>query len=87
MTNESDAFDENGPDIGESLYVYNYYGPGLIRDSEGYFNEQLVKYRTPSNKHQVWKVAHANLIHRSGNTDSDFFCSMERDLSDPQARI
>ena len=87
MTNESDAFREEGPTVGKSVFEYNYYGPGLLVDAEGYFNQLHLQRRIPLESHQVWKMKSAKLLHQSGNTDSDFFCNMERRLDDPKARV
>ena len=39
LSNAWDAFDENGPEEGDSLFFFNYYGKNLIQDAEGLHNE------------------------------------------------
>ena len=47
VSNVADAFDEDGPDEGNSLFFYNYYGSNLLVDSEGLYNELNLDDRIP----------------------------------------
>ena len=87
VSNEADAFGESAPTLGKSVFVYNYYGSGLLKDSEGLFNKLNVAERVPASEPQVWTLDSAKLIHKSGNTDSSFKCAMRRDFLDETSKI
>ena len=87
VSNEADAFGESAPTLGKSVFVYNYYGSGLLKDSEGLFNKLNVAERVPASEPQVWTLDSAKLIHKSGNTDSSFKCAMRRDFLDEASKI
>ena len=87
VSNEADAFGESGPTPGKSVFVYNYYGPELLKDSEGLFNKLNMAERVPASDPQVWTLDSAKLIHKSGNTDSSFKCALRRDFLDENSKI
>ena len=87
VSNEADAFKAAGPTKGNSLFVYNYYGPNLIHDEGGLFNKVNLDDRVPEDEHQVWRYTSAELEHKSGNTDSWFSCTMTRSFTDKDAHI
>ena len=63
VSNQADAFSEDGPTEGESLYTTNYYGQKLLVSEGGLFNSVNVKERRDKGKkHQVWTLDYAALL-------------------------
>mgnify|MGYP001626545861 CR=1 FL=1 len=88
VSNQADAFSEEGPTEGVSLFTYNYYGKKLMLGETGLFNAVNVKERRDKEKkHQVWTLDSASLLQEAGGTDSNFICAMSRDLNDPDALL
>ena len=84
LSNVADAFDADGPTVGNSLFFYNYYGSNLLVDSEGLFNELNLDDRIPLEdiNDQVWRpvmnLEKTNLVRKSGGTDAYFLCTAQR---------
>ena len=47
IINQADAFDDNGPDQGVSLFFYNYYGKQRLVDVDGLATELNLEERVP----------------------------------------
>ena len=91
VSNAADAFKKDGPDEGNSLFFYNYYGPSLLVDAEGLYNELNRDDRILLEDHQVWrpekKIEMTNLVRKSGGTDASFICTAERDFKDASSHL
>ena len=89
VANVADAFDQNGPDEGNSLFFYNYYGKNRLVDSEGLYNELNLEDRIPLLDDQVWRndVKNTKLIRKSGGTDAFFICTAIRKFNEPASHI
>ena len=87
LSNEADGLIEFGPNEGKSLTTANYFGQNLFIDEGGFYNSVNLKDLRPNDGHQIWHLHDAELIHKAGNTDSDFICSMERDFVDEKATM
>ena len=90
ISNEADGLkDQGGPTVGKSVFAFNYNGVKILRDEPGLFNEINIAERVPEDEHQVWRLVKDETLleHKSGNTDSWFSCSMERDFVDSKSQI
>ena len=87
LSNEGDAFSEEGPTDGKSVFWHNYRGLKLLKDEGGFFDEVNLAERVPKTEPQVWTLHKADLVHFSGNTDSYFICHMQRSFDDPASLI
>ena len=73
--------------MGKSAFFFNYYGVRLLEAEGGLYNEVNVQERVLGEDNQVWRLVEADLLHGSGNTDSSFICTVQRDYSDPKSQI
>ena len=79
ISNTADAFDSNGPDEGNSLTFYNYYGSNLMVKQDGLYNELNLDNRIPLTDDQVWRPNRDQMLtaltRKSGGTDAGFICT------------
>ena len=87
LSNEGDAFSEEGPTDGKSVFWKNYRGTNLLKDEGGLFDEVNFVEWIPKSEPQVWQLQKADLVQVSGNTDSNYFCHMRRAFEDPASLI
>ena len=89
IANVADAFDEDGPQLGDSLFFYNYYGKNLLQDDMSLHNELNDEEKVLPPEPQVWNYIqkYTDLEQKSGNTDAKFMCRVKRNFDDPNSKI